>query len=233
MGWRNFRRVKGISPVQIFAYVLQTVMLLLSFFMIVLILLQRGRGGGLAGAFGGAGGQSAFGAKAGDTFTRITVVVALLWATTAGVCGLVMRKANAAPSERTEGLIKGEDKKIESLPKGTGTGGAKDAGATADPLGTSAPAATTGPATPADEGDKPSTSEAPATLKTGDEPAAPSTPGTQPEAIGEKPADPAAPATDTPADGEKPADAPKEEAKPAVPAADKPADAAATETPKP
>ncbi len=51
----------------------------MSFFLIALVLIQRGRGGGLAGAFGGAGGQSAFGTKAGDLFTRITVVVAALW----------------------------------------------------------------------------------------------------------------------------------------------------------
>ncbi len=51
----------------------------LSIFMILLILIQRGKGGGLAGAFGGMGGQSAFGTKAGDTFTRITVVVAIIW----------------------------------------------------------------------------------------------------------------------------------------------------------
>jgi preprotein translocase subunit SecG len=48
-------------------------------FLIALVLIQRGRGGGLAGAFGGAGGQSAFGTKAGDVFTRITVIVAACW----------------------------------------------------------------------------------------------------------------------------------------------------------
>lgn len=48
-------------------------------FMILLILIQRGKGGGLAGAFGGMGGQSAFGTKAGDAFTKITVVVAVFW----------------------------------------------------------------------------------------------------------------------------------------------------------
>ncbi|GAB4131635.1 preprotein translocase subunit SecG [Thermopirellula anaerolimosa] len=48
-------------------------------FMVLLVLIQRGRGGGLAGAFGGMGGQSAFGAKAGDTFTRITIGVAAFW----------------------------------------------------------------------------------------------------------------------------------------------------------
>jgi preprotein translocase subunit SecG len=52
---------------------------ILSIFMILLILVQRGRGGGLVGAFGGGGGQSAFGAKAGDLFTRITVVTVIIW----------------------------------------------------------------------------------------------------------------------------------------------------------
>ncbi len=48
-------------------------------FLILLILVQRGRGGGLTGALGGMGGQSAFGAKAGDVFTRITIGTAAVW----------------------------------------------------------------------------------------------------------------------------------------------------------
>ncbi len=51
----------------------------LSLFLILLILVQRGRGGGLTGALGGPGGQSAFGSKAGDTFTLITVIIATVW----------------------------------------------------------------------------------------------------------------------------------------------------------
>lgn len=50
-----------------------------SLFLVLLVLVQRGRGGGLTGALGGAGGQSAFGTKAGDLFTRITIVVAAVW----------------------------------------------------------------------------------------------------------------------------------------------------------
>lgn len=50
-----------------------------SCFMILLILVQRGRGGGITGALGGAGGQSAFGSKAGDVFTRITIGTAVVW----------------------------------------------------------------------------------------------------------------------------------------------------------
>jgi preprotein translocase subunit SecG len=53
--------------------------LVVSIFMILLILVQRGKGGGLTGALGGMGGQSAFGTRAGDLFTRITVVTAIIW----------------------------------------------------------------------------------------------------------------------------------------------------------
>src|SRR6188768_3649899 len=52
---------------------------ILSVFLVLVILVQRGRGGGLTGALGGMGGQSAFGTKAGDLFTRITIVVAAIW----------------------------------------------------------------------------------------------------------------------------------------------------------
>jgi preprotein translocase subunit SecG len=56
-----------------------TVLTLLAIFLILLVLVQRGRGGGLAGALGGMGGSSAFGAKAGDVFTRITIITASIW----------------------------------------------------------------------------------------------------------------------------------------------------------
>jgi len=60
-------------------FLLMMGLFLLAIFLIVLVLIQRGRGGGLAGALGGMGGQSAFGTKAGDVFTRITVAVAAVW----------------------------------------------------------------------------------------------------------------------------------------------------------
>ena len=60
-------------------FTLGFLLVFVAFFLIALVLIQRGRGGGLAGAFGGAGGQSAFGTKAGDVFTRITVGVAAAW----------------------------------------------------------------------------------------------------------------------------------------------------------
>jgi preprotein translocase subunit SecG len=60
-------------------YLLGTLLFLSSVILILLILIQQGRGGGLAGAFGGMGGQSAFGTKAGDLFTKITIFVAAFW----------------------------------------------------------------------------------------------------------------------------------------------------------
>ena len=59
--------------------VLTGVLLVASAFLILLVLIQRGKGGGLAGAFGGAGGSSAFGSRAGDTFTRVTIYTAAIW----------------------------------------------------------------------------------------------------------------------------------------------------------
>ena len=61
------------------SYGLMAFLLIVGMLLIFIILLQRGRGGGLAGALGGMGGQSAFGTKAGDLFTRITVVLAVIW----------------------------------------------------------------------------------------------------------------------------------------------------------
>jgi preprotein translocase subunit SecG len=58
---------------------LNVLIFFLGLFLILIILIQRGKGGGLAGAFGGLGGSSPFGSRAGDTFTRITIYVACIW----------------------------------------------------------------------------------------------------------------------------------------------------------
>jgi preprotein translocase subunit SecG len=74
------------------SFVTTTMMVLYPFVGVILIgiiLLQRGRGGGLAGAFGGMGGQSAFGTKAGDVFTKITIILATIWIIMGGACVLL------------------------------------------------------------------------------------------------------------------------------------------------
>lgn len=60
-------------------YITMFLLMMVGLMLIFIILLQRGRGGGLAGALGGMGGQSAFGTKAGDVFTKITIGLATVW----------------------------------------------------------------------------------------------------------------------------------------------------------
>ena len=76
--------------------IFNTLIILVSIFLICLILIQRGKGGGLAGAFGGVGGSSAFGTKAGDTFTRITVVTASIWMLMAMLLVVMTSRRNAS-----------------------------------------------------------------------------------------------------------------------------------------
>ena len=74
------------------AGILNLLVILTSLFLIGLVLIQRGKGGGLAGAFGGVGGSSPFGSKAGDAFTRITIWVAAIWIV------VIMIQVKVAPS---------------------------------------------------------------------------------------------------------------------------------------
>lgn len=79
---RQRRLLAVLMPLGVLSqYIFGSLLFILSFLIIAIILLQRGRGGGLTGALGGLGGQSAFGVKAGDIFTRITAVLVLLWIT--------------------------------------------------------------------------------------------------------------------------------------------------------
>ncbi|MEC8558308.1 MAG: preprotein translocase subunit SecG [Planctomycetota bacterium] len=75
---------------------------LMSLFLILLVLVQRGRGGGLTGALGGPGGQSAFGTKAGDLFTKITIGVAAAWILLC-VAAVMALKTRALPTFGAEG----------------------------------------------------------------------------------------------------------------------------------
>ena len=68
-----------LASVSTGSVLLNVVVILLSIIMMFIVLIQRGKGGGLAGAFGGAGGSSAFGSRAGDAFTKITLYFAAVW----------------------------------------------------------------------------------------------------------------------------------------------------------
>jgi len=69
-------------------------------FMILLVLVQKGRGGGLAAAFGGMGGGTAFGAKTGDVLTWTTAVVFGIFVVLAVVLNYVAEEvANPLPPQ--------------------------------------------------------------------------------------------------------------------------------------
>jgi preprotein translocase subunit SecG len=68
-----------IAQAGFFPRVLNILLLIVGIFLILVVLIQRGKGGGLSGAFGGVGGSSAFGSRAGDAFTRFTIIVASVW----------------------------------------------------------------------------------------------------------------------------------------------------------
>ena len=117
-----------------------------SVFLILLVLIQRGRGGGLAGALGGMGGQSAFGTKAGDLFTKITIGVATFWILlcilSINVLGtqqsLFSTNLGAAAPESMEGLGTTEAIPAEIAPEPTG-----DSSKTPADTGESEPGTTT------------------------------------------------------------------------------------------
>lgn len=115
-------------------------MFLTALFLILLVLIQRGRGGGLAGAFGGMGGQSAFGAKAGDTFTKVTIVAAAFWIL---LCMVAVKFMGDTPSAF------GENEGTKPVFTGS-SGNALDGSATEDGAGLAEAEGTTG-----DSGDSP------------------------------------------------------------------------------
>jgi preprotein translocase subunit SecG len=164
---------------------LGTLLVFSSMFLIMIVLVQRGRGGGLTGALGGAGGQSAFGAKAGDVFTRITIGAAAVWIILcvltvkfvgSGSDPLDLGGVNTPAAGEVESGFKPED-------KAGGAGAGKTTGIGEKIIGTEKPASET-PATKTPETKTPAT-ETPATK----------TPATETPAT-ETPAEPAAPAAE-------------------------------------
>lgn len=136
-------------------YVFGISMFVVAVFLILLVLVQRGRGGGLTGALGGMGGQSAFGTKAGDMFTRVTMVTAGVWIL---LCMFAIwflgsqdewgasdtARSGGAPAGATKPLEKDEASGSGSSPAtgaAAGTGAAAKKGATGTGSAASGPAA--------------------------------------------------------------------------------------------
>jgi preprotein translocase subunit SecG len=116
-------------------YLLMFLLIVLAMFLIVLILIQRGKGGGLAGALGGMGGQSAFGTKAGDLFMWITVGTVGVWLVLCVVTALWFRNEGDMFQNPTGGVQQ------ESTDDGSGPAAPADGNAPAAPDEGNAPAA--------------------------------------------------------------------------------------------
>lgn len=117
-------------------FLIKVVMFLTAMFLVVLILLQRGRGGGLAGALGGAGGQSAFGSKAGDVFTRITSGVAIFWIV---LCVFALGRLNSSTDLFDSNAGAAATTESESLKQGEAPAGATTNAGGAGNKGTTGP----------------------------------------------------------------------------------------------
>ena len=143
----------------VFQGVVMGLFILSGFVLTVVVLLQEGKGGGIAGAFGGAGAE-AFGVKAG-TVNRFTAYVGTAFLALAlihaGLTSRINQRTNLEQSSR----LRPED--YMTSPSGTG-----------DQPGGTPPAEGTPPGTPPSGGTAPGTP--PATP-----PAAPPGPGTPPE----------------------------------------------------
>jgi preprotein translocase subunit SecG len=71
-------------------YVATAVYVLVCLVLMLVILLQQGKGGDIANAFGGGGSQAAFGARSGATvLSRATTVCAVLFILGALVLGII------------------------------------------------------------------------------------------------------------------------------------------------
>ncbi len=103
-----------------------TLLSILSVCLILVILIQRGRGGGLVSAFGGMSGQSAFGTRAGDIFTRITIGIIAAWVILAGLTGIAVRSENPEGKKFDGGAQVGTSKFDDGKPAAKDDKSAKD-----------------------------------------------------------------------------------------------------------
>ena len=115
--------MQSILLASVWHYFFGFLLFFIAVFLIGLILLQRGRGGGLTGALGGAGGQSAFGSKTGDVFTKVTIGAAFVWIVVCLAADKVLVTTTNSVFGTTEGSSTIEK---SSTDKSGGTGGATD-----------------------------------------------------------------------------------------------------------
>lgn len=135
--------------------VLGSLLFFTSLMLIFLVLIQRGRGGGLAGALGGSGGTSAFGAKAGDTFTKLTSGLAVFWFVLCVATILIVQGPKQTEAPKTTPTIGASSEKGSTDVAPTGESEKAPAASDKSPSGESTKTEeTAGPEKPADDAAK-------------------------------------------------------------------------------
>jgi len=84
-----------------FLYTVNTLFMIVAVILILLVLIQKGRGGGLASAFGGVGGHTAFGSKTGDVLTWATAIVFGVFLILAVLANVVFNQVGGAKGRAT------------------------------------------------------------------------------------------------------------------------------------
>ncbi len=99
------------------SFVLTTIHVLVCFMLVVVVLLQSGKAADLAGAFGGAGSQTAFGPRGAATFlSRSTTWCAVMFMLTSGAIGLRQASFRPAGSSVLEQFSKPAPKQQPTAP---------------------------------------------------------------------------------------------------------------------
>ncbi|MBL0926876.1 MAG: preprotein translocase subunit SecG [Phycisphaerales bacterium] len=116
--------------------------MVVSFFLIITILIQRPQGGGLSAAFGSdvGAGQTAFGAKTGDALTTATIMFFVLFVGVAVGLNFMVRPPQAPPTEVRAPA--GQPQNLPPQPVGTGATGATGATGSGSQTTAAEPAAT-------------------------------------------------------------------------------------------
>jgi preprotein translocase subunit SecG len=160
--------------------ILNALIVLISVFLICIVLIQRGRGGGLVGAFGAVGGSSAFGTKAGDVFTRVTVVVAIVWIVLSMLLVVLTNQGRSPILDRLDTPSSLSKDLTGSASKGGVSTTTTTTSPTTDASKAGGAAATGEPAAPGASDSAPAGAEAPVSVPAIPEPSTSSTPAPAP-----------------------------------------------------
>lgn len=98
-------------------YVISAIYVLVCLFLLLVVLLQQGKGGDMASAFGGSGSQAAFGARAGATIlTKATTIAAVLFMVGALALAILGRRGPGSVVSGTAAPVPAETPAAQTTP---------------------------------------------------------------------------------------------------------------------